>query len=399
MIEDIKTIVTDVRLLLILFLYTICNIMGYSSTSKIIIVLIILAIALVELPIIFRKGLKWHYSMTILIAFSLWGLLSLLWSIDAEMTINRFESLLVLDCFYIISFNIFAEKKKSIDIITTIIILAGLFMSFYVIAYYGFGNYMAMVMKGVRVGKEITNVNHIGMNATIASCCCLYRLIKDKKIYYLIITILPLIVSFGSASRKVFITYCIMLGGLLVFQKSKSILGFVRKNIRIIIAIIAIIAVMQLPFFSFINERLGDFFNIFKQNQIVDDSTLERKRLIELGIDMWRDHPIGGIGLNGTLSPELEIGTYLHNNYAELLATVGSVGLIIYYSLYISSLVKILTTKGHNITKLFITLLILIILFCDAASVSYYTFSSYIYFILIYTYITKKHEERNEHKI
>lgn len=358
-----------------------------------------LIVTTIELPFIFHNKLKWHYSMTILLLFTLWGLLSMLWALDIEVAINRFLSLIVLDLFYITAFNIISAKERNTDLITTIIIIAGLIMSLYVLCYYGFNNYMTMLINGQRVGTDITNVNYIGLNALMATCCCIYRLVKDKKWYYLLVSIAPFIVSFGSGSRKVIIAYAIMLGSLLLFQKSKSVPDFIRKHAKILIAIIIIIAILQLPFASVIKERLNEFLNLFNESQVADGSTLERKRLIELGIDIWRNNAVGGIGLNGTLSPSLGIGTYLHNNYIELLATLGIVGFLIHYSLYLVAIIKSIQKKERDITRTFILMLIAIFLFYGIASVNYYNLQTYILFILIFTYINNKKKEANESKV
>lgn len=42
MIKDIKAIITDIKLLLILALYTICNILGYTDSNRYIIAIMCL---------------------------------------------------------------------------------------------------------------------------------------------------------------------------------------------------------------------------------------------------------------------------------------------------------------------------------------------------------------------
>lgn len=398
MLSNIKTILTDIRLLLILILYTICNIMGYSSTSKYIIVALVLLITFFELPSIIRNKLKWHYSMSLLLAFSLWGLLSYLWALDGDIVIGRFFSLLILDLFYIVSWNIFVYRKDSIDIITTIIILSGIIMSCYVINFYGIINYFNLLSKGIRAGQEITNVNYIGLNAIMSVICCFYKYIKEKKLYYIFLMIIPLLVAFGTGSRKVIISFIFSVFALEIFQKSNNVLVFIKKSFRFVILFGLIFSLLKLPIFSSINERFTSFTNLFSENAATDSSTLARKRLINLGLEIWNENIIGGIGMNGTLSNSFNLGTYLHNNYVELLATVGLVGFMLYYLLYFISLIKLLFYRKYDIDKILILLLIIINLLLDIACVSYYSFQNYVYFILILNYIYKNCEVGEKHE-
>ncbi len=395
MFLNIKTIVTDIRLLLILVLYIVCNIMGYSSTSRYIIVSLVLLIGIFELPIMIQKKFKWHYSMSLLLLFSFWGLLSYLWAYDNHLVVSRFFSLLVIDVFYIFAWNIFYEKENSFDLITTIIILSGFILSLYVVFYYGVSNYYYMLLKGYRVGMEITNVNYIGLNCIMSLICCFYRFIKENKLYYFVFMLVPLIVSLGTGSRKVIIAFVISVFALVLFKKSETFGSFLGKIFKIIIMAMLVFSLLKLPAFSNINNRFSSFMNLFNANAEVDESTLIRKNLINQGLDLWRDHFIVGIGLNGTLSNTTGLGTYSHNNYVELLATVGLIGFVLFYLMYIIAAIKSFLNHNYSIDKVLVLLLICINLLLEFACVSYYSFQNYVFFLLMYNYVYTKCEVDN----
>ena len=61
-----------------------------------------------------------------------------------------------------------------------------------------------------------------------------------------------------------------------------------------------------------------------------DGSAQTRIRMIEKAYEIFKEHPILGMGLN-TFAQSAGFGAYAHNNYMELLANLGLSGCLIYY--------------------------------------------------------------------
>ena len=77
-----------------------------------------------------------------------------------------------------------------------------------------------------------------------------------------------------------------------------------------------------------------DLFLSFFGNTVVDNSTLERTYLIQTALKVWIENPIIGVGWeNFALYNDLNL--LAHNNYLELLASLGVIGFVIYYSNYV----------------------------------------------------------------
>ena len=132
--------------------------------------------------------------------------------------------------------------------------------------------------------------------------------------------------------------------------------------------------------------------------KMIDYSAYERKKLILFGIRIWLDHPLIGVGLDNfrvVIKEYWPISNrlYSHNNYIELLSTIGTVGTVLYYGIYFSIIKKINTvTKtldyGHKNIKLMQILITIVIslMVLDMVTVTYYAKFTWILFMVILGY-------------
>jgi len=121
-------------------------------------------------------------------------------------------------------------------------------------------------------------------------------------------------------------------------------------------------------------------------------STGIRLYLAEIGLELFKNNPLIGVGVNNfrTYSPG---GLYSHNNYVELLAGVGLIGTMAFYSIYIFIFQKIVQVKKSDVKFIF-TFFLLVLLGMDIASVSYY--NKLILYTLLITYmLLEKYIEEN----
>ena len=351
-------------------------------------IILLLFMGLEFLNILKTKKIKYYIPIIIVFAFAFYCFLSNFWAINSELAIDKSKTLFILAVFLLITYNFFSNIENAENILLKIIMYAGIIFSIYIIMYYGISEYFGKLIRGERIGAEINNVNAIGLQTSISIIIAIfYGLYENNKGYFLL-SIIPLIVSLGTGSRKVIILIVVGLVLLFILKREEKIdmVSITKKVLIFIIVSLTFVYIAKVPMFSTVFERFQMSINSITGQGKVDNSTQTRATFIKAGIDQFFKTPILGIGIgNSGYITEQATGwfTYLHNNYVELLATTGIIGFCLYYSVYfyiIFNCVKMLKKKNKYTNIVLIIFLINIIL--EYAMVSYYSKSTYIYILL-----------------
>ncbi len=101
-----------------------------------------------------------------------------------------------------------------------------------------------------------------------------------------------------------------------------------------------------------------------------EGSAETRLHYISLGIDIWKDNPVLGVGFNNFRV--FSGRQYSHNNFVELLSTLGIVGFILFYLFYLFTLLNVLKIKERDL-RISAIFFIIVFVVMDYAWVSYYT--------------------------
>ncbi len=115
---------------------------------------------------------------------------------------------------------------------------------------------------------------------------------------------------------------------------------------------------------------------------VYDGSTYERLYFIGTGLKLFASHPLHGVGLNNFSSYLSTIGydnaVSSHCGFVELLATLGIPGFILYYSLYVCILVRLLgpALRHDRLAAMAFTLALRFFVF-DLTTVSLYVYNSF----------------------
>jgi O-antigen ligase len=120
---------------------------------------------------------------------------------------------------------------------------------------------------------------------------------------------------------------------------------------------------------KFMMERMAGILGTF-DGQHADGSTTERLLFIQIMMDVFKENPFIGTGVN--TSRVFLHGFYTHNNYVEILGTLGIIGLFIYYSAYTHLAWKISQVRDFW-TKYYLMAFALVIIFYDFAAVTFYS--------------------------
>lgn len=263
-----------------------------------------------------------------------------------------------------------------------------------------FGGYLLLFLLIVKSGSILALVNAIRSDfltdvliqknilayimAVITVICFFFSNVMKRKVYYYIM-ILPVLMLLATGSRRALIS--LILGIVILSILEGNGIKKIKNLMLASIVIIIIRELLDVAFFSSMNQRLSTLIQGLVGNTGFSASDESRFSMIKLGLDMFFEKPLLGHGA-GAFKETSGFGKYSHNNYIELLVNFGMVGFCLYYYVIISKLKTALRGIyfGKTIEKLFLTLLI-VRLFSDFGNVSYYDkFSLAILGIIMYYY-------------
>ncbi len=320
--------------------------------------------------VIINRYIKWS------VLFSLFCFTSIYW---AESRATAFSGALTVlwnsICTSCIVIIISADKRYFYNAIKTI------FFSSIVYGALVFVKYGYLVFINQRYIEKIS-ANTVGIRASIGILLALIIISqssKYKKLYILGsgINILWIILS---ASRKSLLILIISLSIYMIF-KNKNVTSLFRNGIFVIISLFAIYyCIMNVSFlYEFIGNRIETMIKGILGSGKTDGSTMFRMELINWGKEWFYKKPILGYGIdnyryllgfkNTWAGTE---GTYAHNNFIELLVSGGLVGMIMYYWIYLDTILTIFKEFGKRNIKLILGLgLILGLLINEYGLVTY----------------------------
>ena len=363
-----------------------CSVFVFSfNTAENNVISRLLALALIGVLVLYilhknKAVLDWRAML--LWGFLLFCLLSCLWAWDIGVAFSKCISLFQIILLAYLVYNYISSENK-LEYFIACLCIATTFFSIYTVLYVGVDTYFTGIEEGDRLGMEIANVNTIGRWSAVGAIINLWYAFYKKKRICIAFLIVCGLVTLGSESRTAIAG---LLFGLVVLLFSgtdtkKSVQGFAL----LILFAIVLVLVIQLPMFESVRERFTVMFETFL-GEHSGGSTDLRLKMIELGLNEFYKAPLSGIGIGNsavlTLN-EIKSATYLHNNYAELLASVGLIGTMLYYSCYIVP-VLIMTGKkwrSNPLVALARTILIML-MFCHFGTVIYSEKMDYMIIIL-----------------
>ena len=327
--------------------------------------------------------------------FTFFCYISAFWALNGRMAIAKGNTLFqILFCTSV--FYSYYSKLRNVDLLLRLIMWAGYFMVFYSYLFYGIGNVASMESDAERLSSEFANVNSIGMKAATVVIIHLYFCMYRKWERSILLAIPTIILVASTQSRKAIVI--LILGPLLLYyfkylrQSRKSLVPFARLLLFVIVLIILVITMSQTGLFSGVTQRMTNLLNSFTGEGYVDSSTSTREFFRKIGWIQFTRTPMLGVGMgNARILAIRATGhdCYLHNNYAELAANGGTVGLISYYSIFLYVLYKEFKYyKVNSVACLFIVM-ILIRFVSDWGAVSYYSKTTYIYLMMWFIHLDK----------
>ena len=369
---------------------------------------------------VLKSNKKIHISREVYFIFA-WLLICLISGFvasDIKLVYGKIFTILQLVTFFIVGYSIIFQGNIRVNLIFYIFIISVVIAFLYGLITQGNA---ALVVTRNRIVGTAGDPNQIAVFGAFSIIFAGYLLITEKKllIKLFIITLITILII-GIVKTQSRQGILIIIVSTITFLIVSNIYQFKKSNkksriiIRIVIVFFISLIVISIILYyfrqseyyyriqalvSFVKISLGTSSdNITK---MIDYSAYERKKLILFGIKMWLDHPLIGIGLDNfrvVIKEYWPISNrlYSHNNYIELLSTIGTIGMVVYYGIYLSIIKKLNSVlrkldydnKNIILTHIFITAM-LSLMVLELVTVTYYTKFTWILFMVILGYTDK----------
>lgn len=308
--------------------------------------------------------------------------LSLVWAPDFPSAREDVVTVAILLVMSVIIYS-YISIYRNIDAFIKALFISGLVCAYVVIGFYGIVDYLLLMVQGERLGEGIANVNTIGIYMAITVIVSFYYGYIKKKQLAFIAMLLPLLVGFGTGSRKALVMMVLGIGLIMLMQYREDVNA--KSFGKLFIAFFAVIAfvywITTLPLAQGAIERIMEMLG---RGVKTDTSTSIRAAMRKIGWRYFLAHPLTGIGIGNTwiiALGSMGLNTYLHNNFIDLLAGVGLIGTALYYSMYVYLLKELyrISVKQKNDAATLMFVIVLVLLIMDYGMVSYYSKMTYIY--------------------
>lgn len=382
------TIVNSVLLLYILSLYIFTFVPGLNQVSNAIAAIFMILVAIKMLmekrKIIFNRFLLFYLLFIMICSISCF------YAEDQLVSLGRTKTLILYFIFIAILVN-YIDNYDKLIILIKFFVFAGMIATVYIL-------FFSDIYSGKRLGGLLGNINRMGLIIGISMLFSIYFTLFERRYFYIIPAIVTMIMVLLTGSRVAFVF--IFLGSVLLiyFKNRKHFKGRIIKNIitLILISLLFYYLIFNIPFFySVLGERIEEVLTFNVNRGEISGSIYLRNYMINYGFEMFKKRPFIGYGIDNfrvLFEKSVNIKTYAHNNYIELLVDVGILGAIIYYAIYVQAVLYLKKIKDDVGLKYLFLTLFLCLFIVDLASINYYI--KHTYFIFAISSVLIKLNER-----
>ncbi|MBK4741589.1 O-antigen ligase family protein [Bacillus cereus] len=335
-------------ILIIIFLITVFADMSEEGIyySKFLIIMMISLVYFVK-----NKSISFVKNIYIFYLFLILAGASGLYGFRNDVTIGN---LLTLTCclMLVIVLPLILSTKERLYIFMSWFIIFGLILSVYVISLTDYNRLLEGRYYASEVLEEsIGNRNAVALLIGLAFNFGVYKVFYQRNYKHLIFALVMLTAVLLTGSRKGLLICFIPMFINIFLMGMKSNL---KKNIQYFFVSLILATLLSVLFYNILfkidilYENIGWRFESMYQEIFLHESSNEgsyhtRKNMIQYGMDYFKERPLLGHGIENfryLYAQEVGKETYSHNNYIELLVNNGIVGLLLYYSFYISVILK-----------------------------------------------------------
>lgn len=259
------------------------------------------------------------------------------------------RTIILLSLFSILLYQFFINVKNKESVFIAILIGGLLFAIYFIVTYRndlaGFKFDFSQ-----RLGRDFSDQNDLCKYLAIfaiISCVCAFKFGLVWKIPFVVSALLFFILILLTGS----------ISGLLCFLITfiiTIILCVKRQNRLIAVVVIAgliliFVVLIQLPAFSYFKTRIEKIFaGLANTGENYDGSAVDRMQLFKESFRLFVTKPLFGYGYDQVQNFTHGRGMFSHNNFTELGASFGIVGLLIYETILLMPLIKSIKEKKTN---------------------------------------------------
>lgn len=303
-----------------------------------------------------------------------------LWALRSSNAIE-FSITLVLIYICLLLIAPYYIRQNDISELLSAIMWASVIVAIYTVSFYGIDTLIAASKtQYVRLGNDYSNINTVGMFCAFGVVVQFEKWLYNKKFQFSMpFLLICVLVVACTQSRKALL---LMVGGCVIIATMKNynkedIMKSVFKIMGIVLVLGALVfLISQIGIFSGVQERLRYFVSFLSGTGELDSGSINRQLMAELGIKVWKEHPLFGVGLNCTrivVNQSMGQDAYMHNNFVEVLCATGLVGFLLYYSMYVYILRQLIKYREYDKQYfIFGIMWFAVSLIMDLGMVSYY---------------------------
>lgn len=232
------------------------------------------------------------------------------------------------------------------------------------------------LLQGERLSILGLNSNRIAMVFAYTIIILFYQLLntsetkKRRQLLLLIGWLLLAILLTGS--RKGLLVPALGVYVLICARKPRSILKY-TAIVAVVGGILLLLILNVEPLYKIIGHRVEAVLQYLRQEDYTEGSLATRDSFVLLGWEMSQYEPVWGYGLDCFRLLRGSFGTYSHNNYIEILYSLGWVGVIAYYTPFLIALFRLLANiKKHKSLICIMLAMFIPYLVCDYMNVTYF---------------------------
>lgn len=393
-----------VWLLVVSLILSIVSLSGYTWGRYVIFLVAVLIGLLYAIRCNGRIRIKFDVFQYLFLSFGIYAGVSSLWAMEMSDSITMMTTLFsIVLCFFPI--YTYYRDCGTVEHLVSAIKWGAVVVSVYTISFYGLDTLISSARaSNLRLENDFANANTLGLCASVGIMLQFWQLMFKRSKKWEAFAFIPLILVVGASQSRKSVLFVVAGVFFLIFLRYKDEKKPLKTVFAVVFAFVVAVVIVYLAsrmeMFAGLAQRTQKLLNSFTGSGKVDRSTQLRNAMKDLGIEWWLKNPIFGIGVANPhilANQYLGYNTYLHNNYVELLCGGGIVGLLLYYSMHIYCITRLV--RFRKVDEPLFALMItwcFIILMMDYGKVSYYSKVDVFYLMTIFLSIEemKRHNKK-----